>query len=109
MKTTDTYVSSDKPFAHGDDMYTLLCAQQGTATEEQLLSNTKEPLQEYKTVLEGVKPELEMKPREPQKQMMQLVEVQPSYTGLLKEVLSQIIITYTYIYTNIYTFYRMYM
>ena len=82
-----------------------LCAQQESATQEQLMLKTKEPHQEYRAVLEGVKPELKMKPGEPQKQMMQLVDIQTSDTGLLKEVLSH---DYNYnLYT--YTSFHMYM
>ena len=81
---------SDEPFLTWY-LYTYpLCAQQESATQEQLLSKTKEPHQEYKSALEGVQSHLEMNPGEAQKQMMQLVEVQPSNTGLLKEVLNHI-------------------
>lgn len=50
------------------------------------MSKAKESKYKLKMELQAVKSPLEMETEEPSKQMMQLVKMQPSVTGMLKEV-----------------------
>ena len=56
------------------------------------MSKAKESEYKLKMELQAVKSHLEMETEEPSKQMMQLVKMQPSVTGMLKEVHAVIII-----------------
>ena len=77
-------ILSNEPFC--------ICTRQETATQKQSMSKAKESEYKLKMELQAVKSPLEMETEELSKQMMQLVKMQPSVTGMLKEVHAVIII-----------------